>query len=71
MDSFEPGGCDKLTKVLRFYFENKNDLSDTILCTGFKLAKCVAKAENNKGETIACMTEWSKRRYISMCVFLS
>ena len=52
MDSFEPGGCDKLTKVLRHHFENRSSETDNILYVGFKLAKTVAKAENNKGNHI-------------------
>ena len=48
-DCFEPGGSDRLVKLLRHHFDNKSEAADQILCAGFKLAKTIAKSENNKG----------------------
>jgi hypothetical protein len=48
-DSFEPGGTNKLTKLMRHHFELQSAATDDILYSGFKLAKAMAKSENSKG----------------------
>jgi len=51
-DYFEPGGCERLVKVLKdelAYLVNFNGAYD-VLIIGLELVRVVCKAEHNKGD---------------------
>ena len=52
-DFFEPGGSKTLCEVIAYHVDNieiHSDSSLKIITAGLSLARCVSKAENNKGQ---------------------